>query len=398
MNSFDQPRSPKPEMGGYAKIASLMADHSAQASFQRFGFLNMLDLLYRQAELVHLEEELREYMKGDLDSKVEDSVGTGTGTSHDSGEAGEIEDKEQEMEISASVHEIETNPRSQSAGLASASMSNSDSDSDANDRFEGTRNWWYLSHTSHSATWEHMLKTREKLKEYNDTLLLQTRLASCSSPIDSDIHFLSRWFRDPKMGNSPLRGKDREVYNSPIRDSLSGKHRKLYDASVRASLLAVDHQEEQDPLAHLFLGKMTGWYHHFIGTYLCFPSPKSPSSRSSALPSSVIYPPMNDSIPTLIDEEAQFHVYSNTKILLAANVLGSLISSSLLVGSIVALYFVDDMLARLGIIAAFTQVFSLVLVLVTRARKVEVFAATAAFMAVQVVFIGSTSPYVSISD
>lgn len=80
------------------------------------------------------------------------------------------------------------------------------------------------------------------------------------------------------------------------------------------------------------------------------------------------------------DEEAQdqYFSYSDKKILRAANVVGSVISSALLVGSIVALYFVKDMLVRLGVIAVFTQAFSLVLVLVTRARKVEVFAATAA--------------------
>jgi hypothetical protein len=70
--------------------------------------------------------------------------------------------------------------------------------------------------------------------------------------------------------------------------------------------------------------------------------------------------------------------YEDRHVLQFANVLGSIISSALLVGSIMALYFVDNMIVRLGIVAAFTQVFSLVLILATNARKIEVFAATAA--------------------
>ncbi|KAH8586242.1 hypothetical protein B0O99DRAFT_695692 [Bisporella sp. PMI_857] len=49
------------------------------------------------------------------------------------------------------------------------------------------------------------------------------------------------------------------------------------------------------------------------------------------------------------------------------------------------------MAARLGIVCAFTLSFSLILALATGARRIEIFAATAAFASVQVVFVGSTS-------
>lgn len=74
----------------------------------------------------------------------------------------------------------------------------------------------------------------------------------------------------------------------------------------------------------------------------------------------------------------QYVEYEDKALLRIADIMGSIISSGLLVGSIVALYFVENVLVRLGIVAVFTQVFSLVVVLVTRARKVEMFAATAA--------------------
>lgn len=47
-------------MEGYAKIARLMSDDTGLAIFRRFGELNMQHLLYLQAELAELENELDE--------------------------------------------------------------------------------------------------------------------------------------------------------------------------------------------------------------------------------------------------------------------------------------------------------------------------------------------------
>lgn len=79
-----------------------------------------------------------------------------------------------------------------------------------------------------------------------------------------------------------------------------------------------------------------------------------------------------------MDEEKLYFEYSDKRVLRVANILGSVISSALLVCSVIALAFVKNVFVRLGIVAAFTQMFSLALVLITNARKVEIFAATAA--------------------
>ena len=47
-------------MEGYAKLASLMGAHPEVAIFRRFGALGVQNLLYLQAELVALEDELRQ--------------------------------------------------------------------------------------------------------------------------------------------------------------------------------------------------------------------------------------------------------------------------------------------------------------------------------------------------
>ena len=70
--------------------------------------------------------------------------------------------------------------------------------------------------------------------------------------------------------------------------------------------------------------------------------------------------------------------YSNSKLLRLANLLGTFLSSGLPIASIVALNYIHRTILRLLVVAIFTMTFSLVLSLVTSARRVEIFAATAA--------------------
>lgn len=55
-------------MEGYVKLAELMACATELGIFRRFGTLNVQNLLYLQAELTHLESELRTLEKADRDS------------------------------------------------------------------------------------------------------------------------------------------------------------------------------------------------------------------------------------------------------------------------------------------------------------------------------------------
>jgi hypothetical protein len=131
---------------------------------------------------------------------------------------------------------------------------------------------------------------------------------------------------------------------------LIGQDSTLWEDSQTSELIALRARRAEDPLGTLFLSRVFLWWHNCIGHRI-----KKPA-----------------------DEEARYFEYEDEHVLRVANVIGSIISSALLVGSIMALYFVDNMIVRLGIVAAFTQVFSLVLILATSARKIEVFAATAA--------------------
>jgi len=70
----------------------------------------------------------------------------------------------------------------------------------------------------------------------------------------------------------------------------------------------------------------------------------------------------------------------------------SVVVSSLIPSlAIVILYFIHNLIARILTAMGLSFVFSIALALSTPARPAEIFAASAAFAAVQVVFIGSTS-------
>lgn len=67
----------------------------------------------------------------------------------------------------------------------------------------------------------------------------------------------------------------------------------------------------------------------------------------------------------------------------------SILASVIPIASIAVLYYVQSMPARFAIIAAFNILVSVCLSGFTNAKRSEVFAVTAAFAAVQVVFVGT---------
>lgn len=144
-------------MTGYEKLASLMTKHAEVATFQRFEFLNTLNILFLQAELVHLEHDLRDSMQADLESG-------NTPVSSVRNDLGAMEQPDEEGE-----EEIRT-PGDQDVKIPLSRMnttSTSNSQSSVNERVEAGRDWWYLSNLENSPTWEIMLKTRQKLQEYS---------------------------------------------------------------------------------------------------------------------------------------------------------------------------------------------------------------------------------------
>lgn len=78
--------------------------------------------------------------------------------------------------------------------------------------------------------------------------------------------------------------------------------------------------------------------------------------------------------------------------MLLGNILCVLMSSIVLSGAILSLFFVQSTRTRLLMITAYNIIFASILMFVVGCRRIDVFAATAAFAAVLVVFIQGIGP------
>lgn len=86
----------------------------------------------------------------------------------------------------------------------------------------------------------------------------------------------------------------------------------------------------------------------------------------------------------LLDQTA---LYRNSHIIRTVAILDLVLAAVLLIGAIVTLYLVSSPEAKLGLVAMFTLLFAASVALCTNAKRAEVFAATAAYAAVLVVFV-----------
>lgn len=167
-------------------------------------------------------------------------------------------------------------------------------------------------------------------RDVDELVLQQAGVSSLPRPEKFDLKDLRDWLEDPKGGNFPLIGADRDWTQS-------------------TDLLALRRRNESDPFSRWVMEKLIPRYHRVLGhTY------KYPSINSNEIS------------------------YSDSIVLYVASVLAATLASLLVVGSVIILYEVAAMRAQLGAMAAFTVVFSLSLTLLTNTKRSDVFAATAA--------------------
>ena len=227
-------------------------------------------------------------------------------------------------------------------------------------------NWWFLSHSEDDGDgkqWQKVLEIRAKLKEYREshsvphTLLsagegdsifcaaLTSSVDTCleqyaflsrlGGPSKYDLDIFQHWLRG--LSRFPLTGNDRETWTNP--DGIN-------------DLVALSNRDRDDVLSKVFLNRLIPIFHWTLGNRL--------KKRSS-------------STPGLAE-------YDNAHLLAILEVTSTMISSMLPISSIIILYFVRSTPARLGIVVGYTALFSMALALLTRASRVENFAATAALV------------------
>lgn len=269
-----------------------MGTYPELAIFRRFGALNLQNIIYMQADITHLEEQLREMVAEDNHSS----------------------DPERKML---------------------------------------SRDWWAIAEGSYgmdeasSRRYKIVMKLRSVLKDYNDALMQQAAVLALQPPAKNDLGFLRYWLNDPLLGNRFLVGPDSATWD---------------EVSLEPDLVALrprsDNEKRFSKRATDFLILL---FHRFFGRRLLG------GDRN---------------IEGLVD-------YSSSNLLLLIQILTAILSSLLLMISVVVLYFVRSAGARLGIIGAFTAFFSLSLAVFSGANRNEIFGATAACIAVQIVFVGT---------
>lgn len=299
-----------PELvNGYPSIARLMGLTPEYGIIRRFATLSTQSLLYRQAELMGLERQLRE---------LELRSATAPSTSEDP------------------------------TGVPAAQYST---------------DWWQLGHhNADSDQWQLFLKIRDKVEQYgrypmkaysltNDAepelceieiaVLRQVQMAALPDPDRLDLEYLQGRFEqsDGSVSNFVLTGLDKKMWLDP-------KHAQ----DEVEDLMALRARANEDPFTTWVADHLVIWLYRAV-VFRWRRHRQKPEEDAT------------------VSDEVWLQ---NTAI------FTTLLASLLPVGSIAILYHVQTMNARLGLIAAFTVLFALSVLLFTSAKRVEILAATAA--------------------
>ncbi|KAH8174645.1 hypothetical protein LIA77_06064 [Sarocladium implicatum] len=270
-------------MEGYFKVAGFMGRQDEYAIFRRFKMLNAQNLLFLQAEITHLEAQL--------------------------------------------------------SNLARRNSA---------DRPISNKDWWTLYHSNEMddvEQWDKIIEIRDKLEQYNNTILKQAQIARLGTPANYDRTFFRLWLKRPDMGNFPLKGLDQECYS----------------AKWEGDLVALHSRPAPDILSRWFTYSVIPRWHHLVG------------KRFKA--------PIEDGF-----DEGVYH-YEASGLAATVRVITTVVSSLFPICSVTILYFIESNLVRLLSVIVASGIFALALALMTNARVIEVFAATSAYAAVNVVFL-----------
>jgi len=226
------------------------------------------------------------------------------------------------------------------------------------------RNWFELSQATEDgdpcAQWAVIQDIREKLKEYNEFLLQYKEICALQNPSKHDLNCLREWLIRPECGDNFLEGIEREILHS---------HDRLDVDQERASDLVTLSREavERDFFSRWVTDELLGKFHRLVGHRIKRP----------------------------FDVEAGMYHYHKSNLRAISHLVGVVLASVIPAASIFTLYFVHNMIDRLGVLLAYSALFSICLALFTTARRVEIFAATAAYVTFLSVLLtsGMIGPY-----
>ncbi|KAI0857983.1 hypothetical protein F4860DRAFT_487793 [Xylaria cubensis] len=206
-----------------------------------------------------------------------------------------------------------------------------------------------------------IMSLRETLKEYNTALVHQITLNNQPNPSTRGVHELCQWIESPYGLANALHGPGCRLWFS----RQDGQYR------VKDKLVLWQGLEGKDGFTQLL--------HKVL------------SNISSIIPylhMQRLFPASQEVLPN--PQQRDFERFTSTStIIRAGDRLVTIISCLIITVPIVVLNYVTRTSLRLVLIVLFTFIFSLALAFMSDAKRKEIFAATAAFVAVQVVFVGT---------
>ncbi|KAI4283972.1 MAG: hypothetical protein L6R38_001765 [Xanthoria sp. 2 TBL-2021] len=216
-----------------------------------------------------------------------------------------------------------------------------------------------------------MTKIDGKLKDYDDLVTRIRRNVAIPRPLDRDYGSLYKWIDDTK----PL---------------------------CRVESKFIKYQDDIIALAEKQEG---GWFDGVLeDTLSIFPRPftRASSSPSPATPVFLHPPPTNTLLPQFIlssseerkkTDDEYVQLYSKYRVDVLARLILTVVAVVLLMVPTAVLFLVPEHgILKIMLIMIFTMLFSAALSVFTKAKRHEMFAATAAYCAVLVVFLGNLGP------
>ena len=162
-------------------------------------------------------------------------------------------------------------------------------------------------------------------------------MSKLEAPRRDELDFLQDWLRRSTMGDSFLRG--------PESGTWTGR-------ASREMVTLAQRQMERDPFSNWFSTRLVDIYDKVWG------------NRKKE--------------PIAGDPDSGIVEYEDTRLAAISNAVGVIFASLVPTVSVLVLYFIKNMLVRIGLLVVFTAVFAAALALFTNARKIEIFSAIAA--------------------
>jgi hypothetical protein len=198
-------------------------------------------------------------------------------------------------------------------------------------------------------------------------------------------------------GEALIQAREVINFNPPSRRALSTFQRYFYTAKDKSVLIGCDANllEEPEDLIALVQSnddRLSRMLRHIFGRCLSVrQKPFVLSDCDQKAPPSLTHHPLNQDRRRNPEPDLEIYYFSESRIQLASYIISIFFSGVLLVGAMACLSLLNNYSwkLRLGMVALFTSLFGAIIGLLTNAKRAEIFASTAAYTAVLVVYVST---------